>query len=289
VRALTAWLAAAAITDGPVLRRIWVPPAPPDGPPARPRLGTAPLTPRSTARIVQTRAAASGFGWLEFGGHSRKRGALTTGMTQRANAVQLKRLAGTRASTCSASSSSSATCSTTIRSAACCKPVSGAGYARGTPAHPPDVMPLTPAYRVRRLRRADLPMVAHWLWTAAVRRWWGLRRASTPCSPPICGSRGCGSGSWLTAGGHSPTRLARRLRAATALRTAEQGTVALMLYWRRPRGRPVRLSLDLRHFRLAMIIDGDPARDRAVLRPQRVQGGGTGGSESNRAPCNTIR
>jgi hypothetical protein len=52
VRALTAWLAAAAITDGPVFRRIWVPPTPPDGPPARPRLGTAPLTPRSTRASV---------------------------------------------------------------------------------------------------------------------------------------------------------------------------------------------------------------------------------------------
>jgi aminoglycoside 6'-N-acetyltransferase len=34
-------------------------------------------------------------------------------------------------------------------------------------------MPLTPAYRVRRFRGADLPMVAQWLRTAAVRRWWG--------------------------------------------------------------------------------------------------------------------
>jgi integrase len=92
VRALTAWLAAAAITDGPVFRRIWVPPAPPDGPPALPRLGASPLTPRSIARIVQVRATAAGFGRLEFGGHSLKRGALTTGMTQRAHAVQLKRL-----------------------------------------------------------------------------------------------------------------------------------------------------------------------------------------------------
>lgn len=92
VRALTAWLTAAAITEGPVFRRIWVPPAPPDSPTALPRLGGSPLTPRSIARIVQTRAAAAGFGRLEFGGHSLKRGALTTGMAQRAHAVQLKRL-----------------------------------------------------------------------------------------------------------------------------------------------------------------------------------------------------
>jgi integrase len=92
VRALTAWLEAAGITDGPVFRRLWLPPASPDGPPPLPRLGTAPLTPRSIARIVQARAAAAGFGRLEFGGHSLKRGALTTGMNQKAHAAQLKRL-----------------------------------------------------------------------------------------------------------------------------------------------------------------------------------------------------
>ncbi len=92
VRALTAWLDAAAITTGPVFRRIWVPPAPPDGPPPLSRLGASPLTPRSIARIVQARAAAAGFGRLEFGGHSLKRGALTTGMHRGAHAAQLKRL-----------------------------------------------------------------------------------------------------------------------------------------------------------------------------------------------------
>jgi len=92
VRALTAWLDATRITEGAVFRRLFVPPAPPDGPPPLPRLGTAPLTPRSIARIVQARAAAAGFGRLEFGGHSLKRGALTTGMQQKAHAGQLKRL-----------------------------------------------------------------------------------------------------------------------------------------------------------------------------------------------------
>ena len=71
---------------------MWTPPAPPDRPPPLPRLGAAPLTARSIARIVQARAAAAGFGRLEFGGHSLKRGALTTGMNQKAHAVQLKRL-----------------------------------------------------------------------------------------------------------------------------------------------------------------------------------------------------
>ena len=47
---------------------------------------------RDRERIVQARAAAAGFGRLEFGGHSLKRGALTTGMQQKAHAGQLKRL-----------------------------------------------------------------------------------------------------------------------------------------------------------------------------------------------------
>jgi integrase len=91
-RALTVWLTAAAITDGAVFRRIFVPPTPPDGPPPLLRLGTAPLTPRSIARIVQARAVAAGFGRGEFGGHSLKRGALTTGMQRGAHAAQLRRL-----------------------------------------------------------------------------------------------------------------------------------------------------------------------------------------------------
>ena len=50
VRALTAWLAATAITDGPVFRRIWVPPTPPDGP--LPGPGSAPRRSRALdARI----------------------------------------------------------------------------------------------------------------------------------------------------------------------------------------------------------------------------------------------
>ena len=93
VRALARWLDAAAITAGPVFRRIWLPPqAAPDAPPPRPAIGTAPLTPRSIARIVQARAEAAGFAGREFGGHSLKRGALSTGMQAGAHAAQLKRL-----------------------------------------------------------------------------------------------------------------------------------------------------------------------------------------------------
>jgi hypothetical protein len=93
VRALARWLDTAAITAGPVFRRIWLPPqAASDAPPPLPAIGTEPLTPRSLARIVQARAAAAGFAGREFGGHSLKRGALSAGMAAGAHAAQLKRL-----------------------------------------------------------------------------------------------------------------------------------------------------------------------------------------------------
>ena len=93
VRALARWLQAAEITAGPVFRRLWQPPqAAPDAPPPPPALGPAPLTTRSIARIVQARAEAAGFAGRDFGGHSLKRGALSTGMQAGAHAAQLKRL-----------------------------------------------------------------------------------------------------------------------------------------------------------------------------------------------------
>lgn len=93
VRALGRWLEMAGINGGPVFRRIWLPPrASPDAPPALPALGPDALTPRSIARIVQARAGAAGFAARDFGGHSLKRGALTTGMQRGAHPVQLKRL-----------------------------------------------------------------------------------------------------------------------------------------------------------------------------------------------------
>ncbi len=93
VRALSAWLDAASVTEGPVFRRIWLPPRnTPDGPPPLPAVGADALTPRSIARIVQARASAAGFAAREFGGHSLKRGALSAGMAAGAHAAQLKRL-----------------------------------------------------------------------------------------------------------------------------------------------------------------------------------------------------
>ncbi len=57
-----------------------------------PCLRSQPLTPWSVAAIVKTRAADAGFGGRDFGGHSLRRGALTTGMERGAHPADLKRL-----------------------------------------------------------------------------------------------------------------------------------------------------------------------------------------------------
>ncbi len=93
VRALAAWLAAAGLVDGPVFRRIWLPRAgEADDPPPLPRIGPDALTARAIADIVQARAVAAGFGRRDLGGHSLKRGALTTGMERGIHPAKLKRL-----------------------------------------------------------------------------------------------------------------------------------------------------------------------------------------------------
>ena len=93
VRALAAWQNAANITAGPVFRRIWLPKkAAPGEPPPLPRIGSQPITPWAVAAIVKARAAAAGFGGRDFGGHSLKRGALTTGMDRGEHPAKLKRL-----------------------------------------------------------------------------------------------------------------------------------------------------------------------------------------------------
>ena len=94
VRALTAWLDAAAIVGGPVFRRLFLPPQsnPDSSSPSLPVIGPDALTPRSIARIVQDRAVKAGFAKHEFAGHSLKRGALTAGMQAGAHPAQLKRL-----------------------------------------------------------------------------------------------------------------------------------------------------------------------------------------------------
>lgn len=98
VRALARWREAAGITAGPVFRRIWLPKQskagePPGGkPPALPRIGADAISPWAIASMVQARAAAAGFNGSHFGGHSLKRGALTTGMERGVHPADLKRL-----------------------------------------------------------------------------------------------------------------------------------------------------------------------------------------------------
>ena len=96
VRALELWQQAAGLTEGPVFRRIWLPPSQravgPGEPPAPSRLGSDAITPQTVAQIVQARAMAAGFGRHDLGGHSLKRGALTTGMDRGIHPAKLKRL-----------------------------------------------------------------------------------------------------------------------------------------------------------------------------------------------------
>ena len=103
VRALARWREAAGITAGPVFRRIWLEKqgkagepsggAPPGRqPPALPRIGIDALSTRALADMVKARASAAGFDGSHFGGHSLKRGALTTGMERGVHPADLKRL-----------------------------------------------------------------------------------------------------------------------------------------------------------------------------------------------------
>lgn len=93
VRALERWLAAAEFGEGPVFRRIWRAKQAVAGEPTPlPRIGADALTAQSVALVVQARAVAAGFGRRELGGHSLKRGALTTGMDRGVHPAKLKRL-----------------------------------------------------------------------------------------------------------------------------------------------------------------------------------------------------
>ena len=96
VHALEAWQQTAGLTEGPVFRRIWLPPrlksSAAGEPPPLSRIGTQAISPQTVAQIVQTRAMAAGFGRRDLGGHSLKRGALTTGMDRGVHPAKLKRL-----------------------------------------------------------------------------------------------------------------------------------------------------------------------------------------------------
>jgi integrase len=96
VHALEAWQQAAGLSEGPVFRRIWLPSRPKASargePPPLPRIGAQSISPQTVAQIVQARAMAAGFGRHDLGGHSLKRGALTTGMDRGVHPAKLKRL-----------------------------------------------------------------------------------------------------------------------------------------------------------------------------------------------------
>jgi integrase len=88
VRALKAWLAAAGIVEGPVFRSIFRR----TGGKASERIGGARLDPRSVARIVQKCAGAAGLPAAEFGGHSLRRGPMTTASRGDASIWKMKEL-----------------------------------------------------------------------------------------------------------------------------------------------------------------------------------------------------
>jgi len=74
-------------------RRIFVPPTRQqagEGPRPSPVVGTRAIDAGTVARIIKTRAAKAGFDRDEVGGHSLKRGALTTGMDRGVHPTRLK-------------------------------------------------------------------------------------------------------------------------------------------------------------------------------------------------------
>jgi Phage integrase, N-terminal SAM-like domain len=101
VKALDAWLAAAAIADGPLFRRIWrlPPPRVPRGTRRksvadRYRIGTSPIDTDSIALIVKNWTGLAGFDAAAFAGHSLRRGAISTGVAQGVHIARLKQFSG---------------------------------------------------------------------------------------------------------------------------------------------------------------------------------------------------
>jgi integrase len=93
VRALRQWQQAAGITEGPVFRHIRTPPRGRGGQNTPlPCVGYAAIDAGTVARIVQIRAAKAGFDPAVLGGHSLKRGALSTGMERGVHPTRLKQL-----------------------------------------------------------------------------------------------------------------------------------------------------------------------------------------------------
>jgi hypothetical protein len=123
IRALRAGQDEAGITEGAVFRRIWTPPRGRDGRNTPlPRVGAMAIDAGTVARIIQSRAARAGFDPALLGGHSLKRGALSTGMARGVHPTRLKQLGRHKRSTrCSTSTWNSAIRSKATRSMGCCK------------------------------------------------------------------------------------------------------------------------------------------------------------------------
>jgi integrase len=101
VAALDAWLAAAAITEGPLFPRIWRLPPPhiPRGAKRNPvadryRIGTKPIDTDSIALIVKNWTGLAGLDAAAFAGHSLRRGAISSGVAQGAHIARLKQFSG---------------------------------------------------------------------------------------------------------------------------------------------------------------------------------------------------
>jgi site-specific recombinase XerD len=101
VTALEAWLASAAITEGPLFRRIWRLPPPrvtkgakPRPSPARYRVGSDPIDTDSIALIVKNWTGLAGFDAAAFAGHSLRRGAISSGVAQGVHIARLKQFSG---------------------------------------------------------------------------------------------------------------------------------------------------------------------------------------------------
>jgi site-specific recombinase XerD len=101
VKALEGWLTAAAITEGPLFRRIWrlPPPRVPRGTRRKPiadryRIGTNPIDTDSIALIVKNWTGLAGFDAAAFAGHSLRRGAISSGVAQGVHIARLKQFSG---------------------------------------------------------------------------------------------------------------------------------------------------------------------------------------------------
>jgi len=101
VKALEAWLVAAAFSEGPLFRRIWRLPPPrvakgakPRPSPARYRVGSDPIDTDSIALIVKKRTGLAGFDGAAFAGHSLRRGAISSGVAQGVHIARLKQFSG---------------------------------------------------------------------------------------------------------------------------------------------------------------------------------------------------